>query len=449
MAQPITATHSTPVLSSPRFPSSSTGLAQRRRNNKNLSLCLSAEATSRLVESTATSPPLTAPLQSTNHPYRDGPAQIMPLLYLGAEQNAADLNQLRGLSIQCLLNVAAEVINPHTHLFQSLDDFLLLEDVMPSPTLSKASTTSSIASSLHTLTDPPSSQQQQQQQQQPSAVTRSLKDRPVPSSSSSSLLLGSAAVTATSTSSYAQSIGYKKLHWRHNQDNLVTELDQAVASIDRARAAGRTVLVHCQCGVARSATVVIAYVMKTLGLPMQEAYDYVKTSAPAISPNLGLLYQLREYEQKLQQQQQQQQQQHIPPSSAPTIPSPSPALAPLNPALPSTASPPPLPSLSLRRQQVVIEEEEQLQPPPTPLLGRPGSWMIAPERTGQQHKKETRSRLLIRTSSLKLANSWKRVIGARSCTSSSSSSFSPQHDHIQKKSPLTETESWWRRGARK
>ncbi|OBZ81619.1 Dual-specificity protein phosphatase SDP1 [Choanephora cucurbitarum] len=69
--------------------------------------------------------------------------------------------------------------------------------------------------------------------------------------------------------------------------------------IDRARAAGQPILVHCQCGVARSATVIIAYVMKTFRLPMQEAYDHVKQLAPAINPNLSLLFQLREFEQAL------------------------------------------------------------------------------------------------------------------------------------------------------
>ncbi|KAG0797760.1 hypothetical protein G6F16_005822 [Rhizopus arrhizus] len=91
-------------------------------------------------------------------------------------------------------------------------------------------------------------------------------------------------------------VGYHKLNWEHNQDNLVLELQKAVDIIDKARSAGQNILVHCQCGVARSATVIIAYVMKTMKLSMQEAYDYVKNLSPVISPNLGLLFQLREFE---------------------------------------------------------------------------------------------------------------------------------------------------------
>ncbi|KAI8384465.1 dual specificity phosphatase, partial [Radiomyces spectabilis] len=92
-------------------------------------------------------------------------------------------------------------------------------------------------------------------------------------------------------------IGYKKLPWDHQEENLAHELKYAVDAVRRAMDAGYTILVHCQCGVARSATVIIAFVMTTMGLPMSEAYDYVKARAPAISPNLHLLYQLREYEQ--------------------------------------------------------------------------------------------------------------------------------------------------------
>ncbi|KAI8992244.1 protein-tyrosine phosphatase-like protein [Pilobolus umbonatus] len=94
-------------------------------------------------------------------------------------------------------------------------------------------------------------------------------------------------------------LGYHKLPWQHNQDNLVVELQTAIEMIDRARSAGSSILVHCQCGVARSATLIVAYVMKTMQLPMHEAYQYVKSLAPDINPNLSLLFQLGEYEKTL------------------------------------------------------------------------------------------------------------------------------------------------------
>ncbi|UJR11511.1 hypothetical protein I4U23_015692 [Adineta vaga] len=62
---------------------------------------------------------------------------------------------------------------------------------------------------------------------------------------------------------------------------------------------GHSVLVHCQMGISRSATLVIAYLMidghRTLG----EAFQQVKNVRPQIDPNEGFLSQLRELERSL------------------------------------------------------------------------------------------------------------------------------------------------------
>ncbi|OAD71250.1 hypothetical protein PHYBLDRAFT_93332, partial [Phycomyces blakesleeanus NRRL 1555(-)] len=99
--------------------------------------------------------------------------------------------------------------------------------------------------------------------------------------------------------SSVSSIGYKKLQWTHNQENITSELNNLIGSIDQARSRGQAVLVHCQCGVARSATIIIAYVMKMMNLSMDKAYTHVKSRAPAISPNMHLIYQLQKYERSL------------------------------------------------------------------------------------------------------------------------------------------------------
>lgn len=69
---------------------------------------------------------------------------------------------------------------------------------------------------------------------------------------------------------------------------------------DEARQAGERVLVHCQAGVSRSPTMVIAYLMKHTRRTMVDSYKFVKARRPIISPNLNFMGQLVEWETALQ-----------------------------------------------------------------------------------------------------------------------------------------------------
>ena len=72
-------------------------------------------------------------------------------------------------------------------------------------------------------------------------------------------------------------------------------------SSDEAKEADATILVHCQAGVSRSATITIAYILQHSYMSMTDAYRYVKGKRSIISPNFNFMGQLLEFEQCLVQ----------------------------------------------------------------------------------------------------------------------------------------------------
>ncbi|PKC07813.1 phosphatases II, partial [Rhizophagus irregularis] len=182
-------------------------------------------------------------------PYKDEPIQILPNLYLGSEINAANRSMLNRLNIEFILNVGKEVENPY------------LEEITNA-------NSSYFADSFHQIS--------------PGLQTNSS--------------VSSEDIPATSD---FKPLKYKKFFWTHNQENLIADFIPAFAFIDEARSAGRNILVHCQCGVSRSASLIISYVMKVNRMTLNQAYEYVKDKSPYISPNMSLVYQLVEFEKTL------------------------------------------------------------------------------------------------------------------------------------------------------
>ncbi|KAK2717245.1 dual specificity protein phosphatase 14-like [Artemia franciscana] len=62
---------------------------------------------------------------------------------------------------------------------------------------------------------------------------------------------------------------------------------------------GGRVLVHCVAGASRSATFILAYLMKFHGLNLREAYIFVKSKRSIIQPNFGFFRQLIEFEREI------------------------------------------------------------------------------------------------------------------------------------------------------
>ncbi|CAJ0627022.1 5594_t:CDS:2 [Entrophospora sp. SA101] len=222
-------------------------------------------------------------------PYKEEPIRILDNLYLGSELNAANRSMLNRLNIEFILNVGKEVENPYldeivnsntsdTNTSDTTTSYFdyqhFSSSMLPNPsTPSDDSFKSDIQSPLPQFHEPASS---------PSALLQSAR----------SAMLSGIPLTVPATSKHNKQIKYKKFFWTHNQENLISDFDSAFAFINEARSAGKSILVHCQCGVSRSASLIIGYVMEANSMNLNQAYEFVKNRSPYISPNMSLVYQL-------------------------------------------------------------------------------------------------------------------------------------------------------------
>lgn len=89
---------------------------------------------------------------------------------------------------------------------------------------------------------------------------------------------------------------YKHISARdHDSEDLSAIFEEAIAFIDEGRQKGG-VVVHCAMGVSRSASLVIAYVMKSKKMCFADAYHFVKKHREVIYPNEGFKKQLLDFE---------------------------------------------------------------------------------------------------------------------------------------------------------
>ncbi|XP_028842161.1 dual specificity protein phosphatase 19b [Denticeps clupeoides] len=79
------------------------------------------------------------------------------------------------------------------------------------------------------------------------------------------------------------------------ETDITSYFPECFEFIDQAREQGGTVLLHCNAGVSRSASVAVGYLMSRESLPFEEAFDAVKRARPCIQPNPGFLQQLKAY----------------------------------------------------------------------------------------------------------------------------------------------------------
>jgi len=78
--------------------------------------------------------------------------------------------------------------------------------------------------------------------------------------------------------------------------NLFPYFQETTEFIDNALKRNEGVLVHCQMGVSRSATLIIAYLMKKENLLKDAAFKIVSINRPIINPNAGFIKNLVDWE---------------------------------------------------------------------------------------------------------------------------------------------------------
>ena len=272
-----------------------------------------------------------------DYPYEKGPRLIVPGIYLGSELNANDPAMLAQFGIGYVLNVAKEVRCPWTataaptgrnSVILEADedaDADSIETLHPSAMLPVP-----LVDDAMLVDEPP----RRTTHLRPSLMRTALSTPNLHTSFQSSAATddatgeGGLPSGATRTTFEADattgrpSIEYLKMPWGHDQDSLVTkQFPTAFAFLDEARSRGVNALVHCQCGVSRSATVAIGYVMRqasqgaTSPAPsisafgaangrgegdepamtlerirgMHDAYSFVKDRSSFIAPNINLL----------------------------------------------------------------------------------------------------------------------------------------------------------------
>ncbi|KAK3944657.1 hypothetical protein QBC46DRAFT_251372 [Diplogelasinospora grovesii] len=193
--------------------------------------------------------------------YPDGPICIYnDNVYLYLEPTAEEAARF-----DLVINVAREVRNPFEPYAKNGQQ--ALEDKKPadlSPIPDTAVTTASFATAFEFLPDEPAAE--------------------------------------TPTTPKAQSFKepeYIHMPWDHHTD-IGGDLMRLCEKIDRTTKEGKKVLVHCQQGASRSASLIIAYGMyQNPELSVNDAYHAAQAKSRWISPNMRLMYCLQDFQKEM------------------------------------------------------------------------------------------------------------------------------------------------------
>jgi len=82
----------------------------------------------------------------------------------------------------------------------------------------------------------------------------------------------------------------------HDEYPMYKHFDECTDLIKQAHDNGKNVLVHCAMGKSRSASIVIAYLIKYKQMTMEQALKHAKERRPVVLPNPGFIKQLQDYQ---------------------------------------------------------------------------------------------------------------------------------------------------------
>lgn len=234
----------------------------------------STSATDSASSTPSTSPPLpgsgderelTYPSLLTLEPYSDGPIEIIPGVWLGDEDSLWYWNSwARDKPAVGIVNVAQEIENPF--------DPSTSTDAWDWPSSAKGKP--KVALSTHEVEGQPRVEYAHLRWSHGEAGLAEL-----PESATLDDLVNSPSYTGPGD----------RQQWR---------FWEAIRWLEVRRRVGTPVMIHCQCGVSRSATLLVAYIMTLAAAgvapqqighlkTMQDAYDYVKGKSPWIGPNVS------------------------------------------------------------------------------------------------------------------------------------------------------------------
>ena len=100
---------------------------------------------------------------------------------------------------------------------------------------------------------------------------------------------------------FADKIKYLHLELEDKEDVLLRDrFHETIRFMEVAlQNPSNRVLVHCNLGISRSTSLILAYLMKTFNATLIEAFKYLRHRRPIVCPNLGFLHQLIDFEYEL------------------------------------------------------------------------------------------------------------------------------------------------------